>query len=491
MPDCLKAAISPEEVGIPSWAILRFLDRIEEERIALHGFLVIRHGKVAAEGYWPPFSAERLHRMYSVSKSMVSLAVRLMVDEGRLSLSDHIAAFFPDKLPERVHPYIEQSTVRDLLMMATPHSENAYTRYDRDWVKTFFHKEPSHLPGTVFAYDTATTVVLTAIVERLSGMPFLEYMRPRLLDPVGFSPSAWCVKTPEGGSWGGSGVLCALRDMACIALVCLNGGRWNGKQLISEEYVCAATSRQIDNSQFHGEQGYGYQIWRTLYNGFAFVGMGSQLAVCLPDKDLVFACIGDTQGQGATGVGIYAALWQEVYPALSDACLPEQPEDTARLRNRLASLAFAVPVGGYSSPIAGVVSGKWYTMNPNPMGITETRFLFNDDGGIWEYVNTQGMKRLAFGFGTYAAGKFPQEGYFGEQIGTASSDLYDCQVSAAWAEKNKLNLIIYITDIYLGTLRVTVTFRGDEIALWMTKVAEWFLDEYEGFAGGNIKQGMM
>ncbi len=487
MPDCLQTASSPEEVGIPSSAILRFLDRIEKERIAMHGFVVIRHGKVAVEGYWPPFSAQRFHRMYSVSKSMVSLAVGLMIDEGRLSLGDRVAAFFPDKLPDKVHPYIEQATVRDLLMMATPHSENAYTRYDRDWVKTFFHKEPSHPPGTIFAYDTAATVVLTAIVERLSGMPFLEYMRPRLLDPIGFSPGAWCIKTPEGGSWGGSGVLCTLRDMASIALVCLNGGSWYGKQLISQEYVCAARSRQIDNSQHHGEQGYGYQIWRTRHNGFAFLGMGSQLAICLPDEDFVFACISDTQGQGALGVGIYDALWQELYPALSGACLQEQPQDAARLRDRLASLAFAPPVGEQASPVAGMCSGKWYAMNPNPMGITQTRFTFEGSRGVWEYENAQGRKRLAFGIGTYAAGKFPQEGYFGEQIGVASPELYDCLASGAWAQENKLNLIVYITDIYLGTLRVTVTFKGDEIALWMTKVAEWFLDEYEGFAGGYIR----
>jgi CubicO group peptidase (beta-lactamase class C family) len=127
--------------------------------------------------------------MYSISKSFVSLAIGSLIGEDRLHLDDPVASFFPDKVPQDLHPWLAQATVRDLLMMATPHSENAYTRHDKDWAWCFFNKQPSHPAGTVFAYDTAATVVLNTIVERISGMPFLEYLRPRLLDPIGFSPT--------------------------------------------------------------------------------------------------------------------------------------------------------------------------------------------------------------------------------------------------------------------------------------------------------------
>ena len=186
-----QIASSPESVGIPSEAVLRFLERIDRNRICLHGFLLVRHGQVASEGYWAPFTPDRLHRMYSISKSFVSLAIGSLIGEGRLRLDDCVASFFPDKVPQDLHPWLAQATVRDLLMMATPHSENAYTRHDKDWAWCFFNKQPSHPAGTVFAYDTAATVVLNTIVERISGMPFLEYLRPRLLDPIGFSPDAW------------------------------------------------------------------------------------------------------------------------------------------------------------------------------------------------------------------------------------------------------------------------------------------------------------
>ncbi|MGI5852033.1 MAG: serine hydrolase domain-containing protein, partial [Caldicoprobacterales bacterium] len=163
-----QPASSPESLGIPSSAILSFLERIDREQTCMHGFLLIRKGQIAAEGYWAPYSKDSMHRMYSVSKSMVSLAIGLMIDEGKLNLEDRVVNFFEDKLPNNLHPYLAESTVRDLLMMATPHSENSYTRYDKDWAATFFYKTPSHPPGTVFAYDTAATVILNTIVERIN-----------------------------------------------------------------------------------------------------------------------------------------------------------------------------------------------------------------------------------------------------------------------------------------------------------------------------------
>ena len=111
-------APSPESLGIPSRAILNFLQRIDAERINMHGFLLVRHNQIAAEGYWTPWSADRKHRMYSVSKSFVSLAVGMMIDEGKLSLDDRVCDHFPDKLPEELHPWLAASTVRDLLTMS-------------------------------------------------------------------------------------------------------------------------------------------------------------------------------------------------------------------------------------------------------------------------------------------------------------------------------------------------------------------------------------
>ncbi|MBX3010236.1 MAG: serine hydrolase [Caldilineaceae bacterium] len=476
-------APSPESLGIPSQAILNFLQRMNTERIGIHGFLVVRHNRIAAEGYWAPWSADRKHRMYSVSKSFVALAVGLLIDEGKLTLASQVADYFPDKVPDKLHPWLATATVRDLLMMSTPHSSNSYGRDDADWVWTFFNKYPSHPPGTIFAYDTAATVVLTATVERLAGRPFLDYMRPHFLDPIGFSADAWCVRTPEGGSWGGSGVICTLRDMAKVALACLNGGLWGTQRVLPEAYVHAATAKQIDNS-IRGNDGYGYQIWREKANGFSFRGMGSQFALGFPDQEFLFACIADTQGAPA-GTPIPDVMWEEIYPHLADAPLPENPDAHAALVDQIAKLAVLPLPGKPDAPVAAEVNGAWYRLEENPMGITRMRLSFHGDRGTWEYSNDQGDNRLHFGIGQVLPDPFPQRNYFGEQIGVIPGTPYECLASAAWIDAQTLNLEVLITDVYLGGLRISFAFKGAEIGVFMTKQAEWFLDEYNGFAGGQ------
>ena len=486
--EVFTAAPSPESLGIPSWAIQNFLQRIDAERIGMHGFLLVRRNRIAAEGYWAPWSADRKHRMYSVSKSFVALAVGIMIDEGKLTLDDRVANYFPDKVPETLHPWLAASTVRDLLTMSTAHSSTSYTRDDPDWVWTFFNRPPSHPPGTIFSYDTAATVVLTATVERLADMPFLDYMRPRFLDRIGFSADAWCIRTPEGISWGGSGVICTLRDLAKVALACINGGMWGDERLLPEEYVRAATAKQIDNA-IRGGSGYGYQIWRERENGFSFRGMGSQYAICFPDKEFLFTCIADTQGAPA-GSAIPDVMWEELYPHLSNASLPEDRNAHVALSSTIEQLAVLPISGCRDARTAAEVDGAWYALEENPMGITRMRLSFKGDQGQgdqgrWEYTNGQGDNVLRFGIGRVLPGKFPQRNYFGEQIGAVPCIEYDCLASAAWVDEQTFNMEVYITDIHLGGLRLSFAFKGEEIGVFMTKQAEWFLDEYSGFAGGK------
>jgi CubicO group peptidase (beta-lactamase class C family) len=443
----------------------------------------MRKGQIAAEGYWAPFTEDSMHRMYSISKSFVSMAIGLMIDEGKIHLDDQVVKFFEDKVPQDIHPYLVQATIRDLLMMSTPHSTNSYSREDSDWAATFFHKQPSHPPGTVFSYDTAATVVLNTIVERISGVPFLEYMRPKLLDPIGFTKDAWCVKTPEGTSWGGSGVICKLRDMAKLAYVCLNKGRWNGSQLISEEYITAATSKQIDNSIL-GSFGYGYQIWRHKDNGFNFWGMGSQYGFCFPEKDLLFACISDTQGSEPDIPGIFR---DEVYCKVADSPLPDDEQACIELKEKIKSLQVLPQRGDSTSPFVEKVNARWFSLEENPMQISRMRLIFEGEEGTWEYENATGHRTLRFGIGKTIQGLFPETHYFGERIGTPLGRGYQCLSSAAWVEEHKLNMLVNITDFYLGSLKASFSFKDNQISIFMTKAAEWFLDEYSGFAGGVLE----
>lgn len=487
----------PGNLGIPPEAISRFIARLQETGLCMHSILILRRGAVAAEAYWNPYNADSLNRLYSCSKSFVSAAIGCLASEGRLALTDPVVKFFPDKVPADLHPYVAQTTIRDLLLMATPHlfAKVTYSPRDPDWADTFFRTPPTHLPGKIFSYDTTATVMLAIIAERLAGGPFLEYLRPRLLDPMGCSRDMTCIQSPCGYSWGGSGVLATTRDFAKFALVCMNGGRHGGRQLLPEAYIREATSRQIDNSvaeyDIEHRQGYGYQFWRTTHNGFACFGMGSQYAICLPDKDFILVTTGDTQGCTTAGAHIFGALWGELYPSLADGPLPSDPAAQERLQAQIGGLALPLPVGATRSPMAERVSGRRYVMTPGELPISSVEFSFEGDLGSMAYETPSGNHVLSFGFGRQHSLKFPESSYSGMRIGVPKTEGYDCLSAAAWVDEHSLAITTWIVDSHIGNLKINVVFGEPEgtVTIMMVKAAEWFLDGYTGFVSGRARGG--
>ena len=163
-----------------------------------------------------------------------------------------------------------------------------------------------------------------------------------------------------------------------------------------------ATSKQVDNA-LRGNCGYGYQIWRDPENGFSFRDMGSQYAICFPDKAFAFTCISDTQG-APSGSHIPDVMLEEIYPHLSATPLPEDEAAQAALAEKISSLTVLPLLGKPDSPIAPEIGGRWYSLEQNPMGITRTRLSFSDDAGTWEYTNAQGDSNVGFGIGRQQAG---------------------------------------------------------------------------------------
>ncbi len=483
---------SPEAVGIPSDAVVRFFRKLAAKRLPMHSVLMLRHGQIAVEGYYKPFDLNRKHRMHSTSKSFVSVAVGILIGEGKLKLSDRVAQFFPDKASSSLHPFLAQATIRDLLMMATPHTECAYYK-GPDWADAFFATPPTHLPGKIFSYDTTATVMLCIVIYRITGVEFIEYLRPRLFAPLGMNEDIECIKTACGHDWGGSGVLCTPRDLAKFALVCMNDGRFDGAQLIPEDYIRAATSRQIDNALTADEVelsfGYGYQFWRTRNNGFACLGMGSQIAVCLPEQDFVLVTTADTQAIPSGFSLIYEALWTELYPHLQKGDkLPANAAACAGLQDMLGRLSVLTVEGASVSPTAASVSGKTYTLADNAMGIKILRFAFGDGEGSLDYENATGAHSLRFGFGRQIAQAFPETHYNGRRIGIPYGRGYECLCSAAWAMPESLLVYCYAIDDHVGTLKMQFVFKDNSVTVLMGKHAEWFFGEYVGFASGACEE---
>lgn len=480
---------TPAECGIAYENINAFIDEIERRHIMLHGFAFLRGDKLFAEGYFAPVNKESLHRMYSTSKTYTSMAIGALIAEGKISLDDPVCKYFPDKLPENLHPYIAEATIRHLLMMATPFDRETYGRFVPDWEYSFFNKPPQVRPGTRFIYDTCGTYMLDCIVERVTGKPFLDYLKDVALREVGFSEDAWCVQSPDGHSWGGSGVLATLRDTVRFATLVKNRGVAHGKQLLPADYIDEATKYQISNTTqyphpdlLHGN-GYGYKIWRTQGDGYAFLGMGCQCAWILPERDFVAVCFGDTQGDPNYG-NVFDLIKEYIVDHLGES-YAEDAEAQASLEERLANLKVASLGGAVTSPIAKEVEGCDYTVFNNPMQITSVRFEFNGDGGVMYYDTLRGKKEMPFGMAKNVFFKFPEKHYYDYQINLPAGRELNAFASAEWMNEKTLHIRTYILDNSLGNMHTYVIFDGDRIAIRMTKVAEWFMDEYEGEAYGK------
>ncbi|MDR1060148.1 MAG: beta-lactamase family protein [Clostridiales bacterium] len=469
---------APEETGVPSGAILDFLDGMERFGLKRHSIILIRRGKVIAEGYWKPFHRGFMQRLYSASKSFVSLAIGLLADEGKIALDDRVCGYFPEKQPPGgAHPWIAAATIRDLLRMASPHSSTTYKPGMTDWVGSFFTAKPTHMPGAVFVYDTSATHVLGALVEKVSGKPLLDSMRPRFLDSIGFSRDAYCIQDPMGVSWGGSGVVCTAMDFAKVALACLQGGRYGGEQLLPEWYVREATACQIDNfatgHHADGVQGYGYQFWAYRNRSFAFNGMALELAICVPDRD--FACVTTGNDLWNSNVPMVCdPLWSSLYPRMSDAALPEDGAACGALRERLAGLsakAVAGRHGSHSSRGQALLDGRTARMEPNGLGISRVRVCFESGGGVFHYEKSGRWLSLRFGFGRHEAQAFQEYGD-------------DCLASGAWANDSALNICCMFVGNRMAELRICVAVREDSVTIQLRSAAEAMLEDYDGDASG-------
>lgn len=468
----------PTDVGIPYHAIYNFIKKLEDNKIPMHSILLARHGKLVSEAYYSPYEANTLHRMFSVSKSFTSIAIGLMAEEGKLSLDDPIVMYFPDKVPKNIHPWIARMTIRDMLKMETCRSITTYKiNTKQDWVESFFTTEPSHEPGTLFYYDTSASHTLCALVERLSGMPMLDYLRERYLDQVGFSKEAYIIKDPFGVSMGGSGLMATPMDLMIFAMIIMNDGSLNGIEYLPKSYIKAAISHQTDTlmngSTLEECQGYGYQFWRIQQEGFACYGMGGQLAICLPKYDLICVTTADTQGiQGGNQI-IYNSLYDELLPSLSEKSLPADPSGQAKLESYLYQLSIQPLQGMTSSPIMEDIHAKRYHLKENSSRFTTLSLEFDSEGqeGLLSIFCGDEQLLLPFGLGRMVTASFP---------------IYSqrCTTSGIWLSLDTLYIKSHIIDECIGSVHFQIVFRDNTITVSMKKIEETFFNEFTGYLHG-------
>lgn len=337
MSKSLERAKSPESLGIPSRAVREFIEDCEKSGIELHSFMLLRHGKVAAEAWWKPFSPDTAHTMFSHSKSVSSTAIGFAIDEGLITLDTKIYPLFTDKYPKIMPKHWNELTLRHLLTMTSGKLMNPAADTERmDWVKNFLSAPFILKPGEKFVYTNENTYMLCAIIKRLTGQSVVDYLMPRLFEPLGIDRPFWETDR-EGVEAGGWGLQLKTEDQAKFIQCYMQRGVWEGRQVIPEEWTRLATAYHVDNAPGKPDNrvGYGFQFWRNrLPNSYRCDGLFSQFSIAMEDYD---CCLSINAGE-PDEQGTLNAVWRHFPACFSSKPLPENPEELKLLKEKISSL---------------------------------------------------------------------------------------------------------------------------------------------------------
>lgn len=448
---CLAAGLprsSPEAQGVSSPGVLAFVEAADRGIDAMNSFMLVRHGQVVAEGWWSPYRAESPHSLYSLSKSFTSTAVGLAVAEGKLSVDDPVLKFFPDDAPAEPSKNLKAMRVSDLLRMSTGHQAEPGRPKDRAWTAAFLAQPVPNKPGTHFLYNTSATYMLSAIVQKATGATTLDYLRPRLFEPLGIDHPTW-EASPQGITAGGFGLSVRTEDIAKFGQLYLQKGRWEGKPLVPAAWVEAASARQTSNGsdpRSDWEQGYGYQFWRCRHGAYRGDGAFGQYCIVLPEQDAVIAITSGVKDMQA----VLDLVWDKLLPALGPSPLPADDAAVAALRSRLAGLTLRPQEGSGTPPPS---ARKTYAFPANDRKL-ESVALERDGGGETIVLRIDGAdRRIACGRGEWKRGRAALGPMLPDQPAAASG---------AWAGDDtfKAKVCFYETP-FIVTLGLT--FSGDRL----------------------------
>ena len=478
---------APREQGVDAAGVLAFVDALAAApAIEPHSLVVVRHGHVVAEGWWSPYAPDGLQLLYSLSKSFTSSGVGLAVAEGLLSLDDTVLSHFPELDADVTDPRMRGLLVRHVAAMAAGHVEEALDAArdadPDDLVRGFLLTPPEQEPGTVFAYSQPCTYVLAAIVARRSGQTLLDYLRPRLLEPLGITDVAW-TRDAAGRDLGYSGLHATTDAIARLGLLYLQRGEWEGHRLLPAEWVAEATRSHVSTGTDPASdwaQGYGFQFWQARH-GYRGDGAFGQFCLVLPERDAVVAITAGTEEMQR----VLDLAWEHLLPALGgagraaggaagrdgaavaapgaqDAAAGDAAAADAALADRLGRLELPRVEGapGPAGPDAGAWDGVVATAVEGPVASATV----DRAGDGWRLTV---VGRAAADAGTPLVADLGTAGWAVARCTTPDGDL-PLAVSGAWTAEGTLraDLVFLETPHRLG---LTLTADGTLTTRWQTE----------------------
>lgn len=486
--------------------LLALLERLRQAHIPMHSLHILQQGKPVLEAYYAPCKKGQLHRMFSVSKSLTALAILKLHQAGRVSLDASICAYFPEYTGKDTHPWILRTTLRDMLMMRSCHASTTYKfDKDQDWVESFFTVPPTHKPGTVFHYDTSASHTLCALVEKCTGRSMLDYLKDVMLREIGWSEASYMLTDPFGHSMGGSGLMATAEDLVLLGKLLMQEGCWKGKQLIPRDLLLDALawhSATAVTGPITGEcQGYGYFFWRGEQDARICYGMGGQLILCYPARELLVVTTADTQGLSGANQLIYDAIHQFLLSESENpgTVLNASETDMEALRQKVAQLCIDPVAAIHSRSCSPRVRNESPSAAPEATGavnylddrtdgpriqgriyrIQDSRFFqdlsleLSEREGVLRYTLNGAHCRLPFGLDRVIPGQFPVYDMF-------------CASSGMWLDEHTFYIRTHLLDTSVGGIYIQLYFGERDVTVFMKKQEETLFTEYTGHLYGIL-----
>ncbi len=282
----------PEAVGVPSVAVLRFLQALEQNKYRLHAFILLRRGKICFASAAAPYTLSTPHRVYSAGKSILALSACRAIQDGKMKPTDKVADLFRDLLDGDTR--FDNMTIDDLLTMRSGQEEDPFLALFKDLnadiTRLFFAAPPVEAPGKTFRYNNTIPTIVTQAVERAVGEPFEGYQTRHFAEPMGAPIYA---PTDTRGSY--NPVVMAMTPITLMKYVALflQEGNWQGQQLLDADILRQCVREHTQTGQPDNFAGYGWQTWRNAFGGFRLDGGFGQYGIVLPEEDMAAVLMSD------------------------------------------------------------------------------------------------------------------------------------------------------------------------------------------------------
>jgi CubicO group peptidase (beta-lactamase class C family) len=450
---------TPEEQGMDSETLARMVEHIQQEKLDLHGLQVVRNGYLVGELYPHPYSADQPHWVMSVTKSVIGTLIGIAIQKGYIKdVKQTLGSLLPDEDLAGLDEAKKAITLEDVLTQTSgldcPYEATGQpgASGSQTWVQAALDQPLSAPPGTKFTYCTNTTHILSAVLQKATGITARQFANQVLFAPIGIGPISeerW-PSDPQGVTIGGYGLALTPGEMAKLGYLFLNQGQWDGQTVVPADWVSTSTSSHSDRGN---TKEYGYLWWVDPHGKwYAALGRGGQHVFVYPAENLVVAFTSDLLADPKGDLPpLQELLDSYILPAVkSEAPLPPNPEGQAHLKSAIEALA--QPQASKAVPLPAIakqISGETYALEENPFGWQTIGFTFQE-GADEATVSVDGQRDITVGL----------DGLY--RIYTGESSTFPQAVRAYWESADTL----VVEDLYLGeTMQFTfrIQFAGDGI----------------------------